>query len=61
MDPDILRSGLEQVASELAAARTEYASLGAKIAGLEARRAVLAKAIPGAQSPGLTIFNSGGY
>lgn len=45
MDSDTLRSELEQVTAELAAARTEYASLGARIAGLEARRTALSRAL----------------
>jgi hypothetical protein len=45
VESDVLRSELEQVAAELAAARTEYASLGARIAGLEARRAALSRAL----------------
>src|SRR5579875_445144 len=47
MDTDALRAELEQVTTELATARVEYASLGAKIAGLEARGAALSRAIPG--------------
>jgi hypothetical protein len=47
MEADRLRSELEQVTAELEAARMEYASLGAKIAGLEARRAALSRAVPG--------------
>lgn len=47
MDANALRTELEQVTAELAAAKVEYASLGAKIAGLEARRAALSRAIPG--------------
>lgn len=47
-----LRSELEQVTSELVAAKTEYASLGARIAGLEAQRAALLKAIPGPDDQG---------
>lgn len=46
MGDDVLRSEFEQVTAELAAAKTEHASLGAKIAGLEARRAALARAVP---------------
>ena len=45
MHEDALRSELEQVIAELAAAKTDYASLGAKIAGLEARRAALGRAL----------------
>jgi hypothetical protein len=52
MEADRLRSELDQVTAELEGARMEYASLGAKIAGLEARRAALSKAIPGTQEQG---------
>jgi hypothetical protein len=45
MDDDALRSELDQVTSELAAARTKYASLGARIAGLEAQQLALSKAL----------------
>jgi hypothetical protein len=47
MEADALRSELDEVTSELTAARTEYAVLGAKIAGLEAQRAALTRALPG--------------
>jgi len=58
VENDILRSELEQVTAELAAARTEYASLGARIAGVEARRAALSRALTdtdrrGVGDPGL--------
>lgn len=46
MEDDTLRSEFASVTEELAAARIEYASLGARIAGLEARRAALMDAIP---------------
>ena len=46
MGYDDLTKELEQVTAELAAARSAYASLGAKIAGLEAQRVALTKAIP---------------
>jgi len=42
---NILSSELEQVRSELAAAEVEYASIGAKIAGLRARREALTRAL----------------
>lgn len=45
MDDDALKAELTQVTSELAAARTQYASLGAKIAGLEARQSALRKTL----------------
>jgi hypothetical protein len=45
MGQDSLTGELDQVAAELAAARTEYASLGARIAGLEARHLALSKAL----------------
>jgi hypothetical protein len=44
---NILSSELEQVRSELAAAEVEYASMGAKIAGLRARREALTRALSG--------------
>lgn len=46
MEDDRLRAELDQVTAELEEAKTQYASLGAKIAGLEARRAALSRAIP---------------
>lgn len=48
MRDDTLESELDQVTTELAAARIEYASLGARIAGLQARHAALSKAVSGA-------------
>ena len=45
MSDDVLQAELTQVTSELAAARTEYASLGAKIAGLKARQSALRKTL----------------
>jgi hypothetical protein len=55
MEEDPLRAELEQVTVELKAARTQYASLGARIAGLEARQSALARALPaddaGAHTP----------
>ncbi len=45
MDDDALRRELDQVTSELATARTEYASLGARIAGLEAQQLALSKTL----------------
>ncbi len=45
VDETILQAELGQVTSELAAARTEYTSLGAKIAGLAARQSALRKAL----------------
>ena len=47
MKDNILRSELEQVHSELAAAEVEYASLGAKIKGLQARSEALTRALSG--------------
>jgi hypothetical protein len=47
MEDDALGFELERVRAELAAARTEHARLGAKIAGLEAQSQALAKALPG--------------
>jgi len=52
MDDTTLRSELEQVTSALAAAQTEYASVGARIAGLEAHRAALLRAIPAPDTEG---------
>jgi hypothetical protein len=45
VDDDTLKAELDQVTSELAAARTKYASLGARIAGLEAQQLALSKAL----------------
>ena len=45
MEEEDLPSELERVNAELAAARTQYAKWGARIAGLEAQAAALAKAI----------------
>jgi hypothetical protein len=50
MDDDALRSELDQVTAELAAATTHYASLGAKIAGLEAQQLALSNALTRTQS-----------
>ncbi len=50
MDDDALTSELDQVTAELSAARTQYASLGAKIAGLEAQQLALSKALAQTQS-----------
>jgi hypothetical protein len=46
MEPDPLKSELDQVTAELAAAKIQHTSLGAQIAGLEARKAALSRAIP---------------
>ena len=55
MDDGALRSELDQVTAELSAARTQYASLGARIAGLEAQQVALSKALtptqPGTAAP----------
>jgi hypothetical protein len=45
MSEEALRPELDRVTSELASARIEYASLGARIAGLEAQHAALRKAL----------------
>jgi hypothetical protein len=45
LDEDALRSELEQVTAELAAARIQYASIGAKVAGLEAQQQALTRAL----------------
>jgi hypothetical protein len=45
VNQDVLRAELDQVTSELGAAETEYASLGAKVAGLAARQSALRKAL----------------
>ena len=45
MEDDTLRDELDRVASELAAAKTEYTSLGAKIAGLEAQKEALTRGL----------------
>jgi hypothetical protein len=47
MPDEILRSELEQVRSELAAAEVQYASLGAKIKGLRAHAEALSQALAG--------------
>jgi hypothetical protein len=47
MPDDILRSELDRVCSELAAAELEYASLGAKIRGLRAHAEALTQALSG--------------
>ena len=47
MQGNILSTELEQVRSELAAAEVEYASIGAKIAGLQAQREALTRALSG--------------
>jgi hypothetical protein len=52
MGDDALKSELDQVTAELAAARTEYASLGARIAGLQARQAALGRALSEAARQG---------
>jgi hypothetical protein len=44
---DILRSELEQVGSELAAAEAQHASISAKIAGLRAQQEALTQALSG--------------
>jgi hypothetical protein len=45
VNQDALQAELDQVTSELGAAETEYASLGAKVAGLTARQSALRKAL----------------
>jgi hypothetical protein len=45
LDEDALRSELEQVTAELAATRVQYASIGAKVAGLEAQQQALTRAL----------------
>jgi hypothetical protein len=50
MDADRLKSELDRVTAELEEARLEQTLLRARITGLEARRAELAKAIPAAGS-----------
>ena len=45
MDDGTLRSELDQVTAELSAARSQYVSLGARIAGLEAQQLALSKAL----------------
>lgn len=57
MDDNALKSELDQVTSELTAARTTYASLGAKIAGLEAQQLALSKALARTQ-PGAATASS---
>ncbi len=48
---DALRSELDQLQTELAEARIQYARLGAKIAGLEAQSEALATALSGIRGP----------
>jgi hypothetical protein len=57
-DDNALQSELDQVTTELAAARTSYASLGAKIAGLEAQQLALSKALARPQPAALTSVDS---
>lgn len=45
MDDSELQSELDQVTAELTAARIQHASLGARIAGLEARQLALTRAL----------------
>jgi hypothetical protein len=54
MEDDSLRSEHERANAELAAARRQHASLGARIAGLEAQAAALAKAIHATEGDGQT-------
>lgn len=57
MAEDELRAELDQVTAELATARTEYVSLGARVAGLEARQLALSKALAPVQhtAPGTVL------
>jgi hypothetical protein len=48
MDGEALRPELDRVSSQLAKARIEYASLGARIAGLEAQHSALQSALQSA-------------
>ena len=52
MDDRQLQSELDQVTAELTAARIQHASLGARIAGLEAQQLALARALGKAQPVG---------
>jgi hypothetical protein len=52
MPEDTLTAELERVSAELLQAKTEYASLGAKIAGLDAHCAALRRVITGRDEPG---------
>jgi hypothetical protein len=45
LDEDALRAELGEVSADLEAARIQYASIGARIAGLEAQRQALTKAL----------------
>jgi hypothetical protein len=45
LDEEALRAELGEVTADLEAARIQYASIGAKIAGLEAQRQALTKAL----------------
>lgn len=55
MDEGALRAELDQVTSELTAAQTEYASLGAKVAGLAARQSALKKTLQVAEPAESTV------
>ena len=50
MEEEALRSELDQVTSQLSAARTEYAILATRIVGLEASHAALSKALSESES-----------
>lgn len=52
MDDDALRSELEQVTAELAATQVQYASIGARIAGLQAQQQALTRALAHDLRPG---------
>ncbi len=59
MEDETLRSELEQVTAELGAARTQHASLGAKVTGLEAREAALIRAVKRSEGDTTTRGASG--
>lgn len=61
MAEDALKAELDEVTAELATARTEYASLGARIAGLQARRAALIRALSETARQDRAAVGAAGY
>jgi hypothetical protein len=59
VEGNVLSSDLEQVRADLAAAEIEYASVGAKIAGLQARRDALIRALSALGGPARTAGSAG--
>src|ERR1700693_4747968 len=58
MEDEDLRSELERVNADLEAARIQHTRIGARIVGLEAQAAALARAIPTDQVDGQGIVNA---